>query len=77
MRVQFGTGYDTWNAKGRKPHRLRAVKGRVLKGGNPDQSVDEPGGKSRTWDIDLIRQHGLDTLGQWPGDEGFRPTPGR
>ena len=72
MGEQLGACDNALNPERRRPHGLRAVERRVLKGSEPDESIDEPGGKSFTLDIDLVRQHSVDALGQGNGASGLR-----
>ena len=71
VRQQLGAGDDARGTEGGAPHRLGAIEGRVLEGGEPDEPVDEaraaaPGAR----DVELVAQHRADALGQRTGHRG-------
>ena len=54
VRQQFSAGNDTRNAEGGAPHRLRAVEGRVLKGRETDEPVDQARRQAGARDVEPV-----------------------
>ena len=77
VRQQFGAGDDARDAESGAPHRLRAVEGRVLKGRETDQPVDQARRQAGARDVDLVAQNRVDPLRQRSGNLRQWPFPRR
>src|SRR3990167_7994449 len=61
----FSTSNDAWLSKRRKPHRLSAVKLRILEGRQPDELIHESWRYILFGNEDLIAEDGLNRLRQF------------